>query len=71
MPQFTRKQIMAIAKCIRNCDINQKQLNCVIKELDKLFLEDNPTYASKVFYNLAQYKQEDDPVTRYYSTKKE
>lgn len=66
MPQFTRKQIIAIAKCIRNSEIPKQHCNKFIIELDKLFFEDNASYAAQMFKDIAQFKKEEDPITHRY-----
>lgn len=64
---FTRKQIMSIAKCIRNAnDCNDASKMNLIKELHKLFYEDNPLYNAQMFRDVATCAMADDPRTRFY-----
>ena len=67
MSQFSRKQIIAIAKCIRDAQgANNSSKMKLIGELHKLFYEDNPLYNSQMFRDVATYAMADDPRTRAY-----
>jgi hypothetical protein len=64
---FTRKQIMSIAKCIRNAnDCNDASKMNLIKELHKLFYEDNPLYAATKFKDIATGLLSDDSRTAFH-----
>lgn len=67
MSQFSRKQIIAIAKCIRDAQgANNSSKLRLIAELHKLFYEDNPLYNAQMFRDVATCAMADDPRTRFY-----
>lgn len=65
MPSYRTKQILQIAKIIRNSPVAMQQKASLIKAFDELFYEDNSTYDRKRFVAICNNSLTDDEVWRY------
>jgi len=65
MPSYRTKQILQIAKIIRNADIALKDKALLTKNFNELFFEDNPTFDTKRFVAICNSTLTDDQLWRY------
>ncbi len=65
MPSYRTKQILEVAKILRNIDIPSQYKTKLIKVFDELFYEDNPTYDRKRFVAISNSTLTDLQVWNY------
>ena len=65
---FSRKNMMDIAKIIRNCPISLSNREVVTRALANYFENEDPFFDRKMFNNLSSGTLDSDPKTARYST---
>ena len=65
---FSRKNMMDIAKIIRNCHISVASREIVTRALANYFEKEDPFFDRKMFKNLSSGTLDSDPKTARYST---
>lgn len=68
---FGRKQMMDIAKVIRNMNISNNSRLTVVRDLGKHFMEVDPFFQYKIFAQLASGRLDVDTKTEWCSEYKE
>jgi len=65
MPAYRTKQVLRIAKLIRDAKISTKDKVTITKLFNEMFLEDNPIYNEKQFIAICNSTMDDKTLWNY------